>query len=247
MSESQDDVLHKLDALFKKHADSAPEIPVLTDLIEEPRLNLDVIPMLTEEVPPLNPASVLHGPEIELDLVPEPLRRDPLRHKAETDAMLARLAAVEAEVQADVEARIAKSRAVAHAQASIEIPRDAAYIALERDFPASDMLIADTKMPPAAAPLPASSPSGLSAENGVLSDAGAQKIAAILQTEIGHMLKASLHQTLAEELDGMLMSALDRAVSSMLEQFMVHMEEVVRATIVQEVSKQLLTLRKPEV
>ena len=213
MSEANDDVLHKLDALFKKHADAAPEIPVLTDFVSDAELNLDAIPVLTEEVPPLNPASVLHAPEIELELVPEPMRADPLLRQAETSAMLARLAAVEAEVQADVDARIAKAQAARKIVHSIEIPKDAAYISL----------------PPATPAAPLSAPT---------SEAQAKQIAELIQAEIGRNLKASLHATLAQELDGMLNSALDKAVSSMLEQFMVHMEEVVRATIIEELRKQ---------
>lgn len=213
MSEANDDVLHKLDALFKKHADAAPDIPVLTDFVSDAELNLDAIPVLTEEVPPLNPASVLHAPEIELELVPEPMRADPLLRQAETNAMLARLAAVEAEVQADVDARIAKAQAARKIVHSIEIPKDAAYISL-----------------PPATPVP---PPPMQT-----SEAQAKEIAELIQAEIGRNLKASLHATLAQELDGMLNSALDKAVSSMLEQFMVHMEEVVRATIIEELRKQ---------
>lgn len=221
MSESHEEVLHKLDALFKKHADAAPDIPVLTELVDTTDLHLDDIPVLTEEVPPLNPASVLHAPDIELDLVPEPIRADPLLRQAETAQMLARLAAVEAEVQADVEARIAKFQAPPSPSPRIEIPQNAAYVVL----PAS---------PPVEPPAPRSAP-----EPGFDS----KQIADFIQIEVRRALKTSLHSLLAEELDGMLNSALDKAVSSMLEQFMVHMEDVVRATIVSELSKQLATLR----
>lgn len=218
MTESDDDVLHKLDALFKKHADAAPDIPVLTDFISDADLNLDAIPVLTEEVPPLNPASVLHAPEIELELVPEPIRSDPVLQQAETSAMLARLAAVEAEIQADVDARIAKAQATRKIVPSIEIPKDASYVSL----------------PPAigSAPPPPVQPVTQASET------QAKQIADLIQAEISRSLKTSLHSTLAEELDGMLISALDKAVSSMLEQFMVHMEEVVRAAIIDELRKQ---------
>ncbi len=218
MSASDDDVLHKLDALFKKHADAAPDIPVLTDFVSDAELDLDAIPVLTEEVPPLNPASVLHAPEIELELVPEPIRADPVLRQAETSAMLARLAAVEAEVQADVDARIAKAQAARKVVPSIEIPEDASYV----------------RLPPATA-IPAAAPAIQNVA--AVSEAQAKQIADLIQAEISRNLKASLHSTLAEELDGMLNSALDKAVSSMLEQFMVHMEETVRAAIIDELRK----------
>ena len=100
-----EDVFDKLDALLKKHAANEPEIPVLTDLVEPPRVDLNAIPVLTEEItidpfaPPL---------ELELDLIPEPVRIDPAHKQAETEAVLAQLNAMEAEVQAEVDARIAQ-------------------------------------------------------------------------------------------------------------------------------------------
>ena len=45
-----DDVFDKLDALLKKHAANEPEIPVLTDLVEPPSVDLNAIPVLTEEI-----------------------------------------------------------------------------------------------------------------------------------------------------------------------------------------------------
>jgi hypothetical protein len=213
MSEPREDVLDKLDALLKKHVASEPGIPVLTDILAPPLVDLDIIPVLTEEIdftslaPPATP--------IELDLVHKPVPEDPAKQQAETKAMLARLEAVEAEVQADVDARIAKVQAPPAAP-SIEIPPHARYVALP--------------LTAAFEPTPAIS---------ILPEETVKKIAALIEADVARILRTSLHQTLSEELSGMLNSSLDKALSSMLEQFMIHIEDVVRTSIKDEVQKQL--------
>jgi len=229
-----DDVFDKLDALLKKHAANEPEIPVLTDLVEPPSVDLNAIPVLTEEInadpfaPPL---------ELELDLIPEPVRIDPVLKQAETEAVLAQLDAMEAEVQAEVDARIAQvqtepapsvTEPESHIEFSIEIPPDAEYVALpptEIEIPA---LIADTQFLPPALP-----------------DETLRSIAALIETDVARILKESLHQTLSEELGGILNLTLDKALSSMLDQHMMMIEETVRSTIADELKKQLAPFKRP--
>jgi len=266
MSEPREDVLNKLDALLKKHAHSEPEIPVLTDLVEQPLIDLEAIPVLTEEIaldqnpialevasshpaaapespaPPLDVAPhEIMEPEtpIELDLVHESFRHAPpppfmpAPAAPPPESVLARLEAVEAEVQAEIEARIAQTQAVPSTPPSIEIPQAAQYISLTT-APAPE----PTPPTPISAPIPTAAPAQLPEET-VL------QIAALIEADVARMIKNNLHQTLAEELPGMLNSALDKALSSMLEQFMTHMEEVVRSAIADELKKQLAPFKRP--
>ena len=68
-----DDVFDKLDALLKKHAANEPEIPVLTDLVEPPSVDLNAIPVVTEEIT-AEPFAALLELELELDFIPEPMQ-----------------------------------------------------------------------------------------------------------------------------------------------------------------------------
>ena len=67
----------------------------------------------------------------------------------------------------------------------------------------------------------------------------------MIEADVGRIIKKQLHQSLDEELAGMLNQALDKALSSMLEQFMVHLEEVVRISIADELKKQLAPFKRP--
>ncbi|MDP1681729.1 MAG: hypothetical protein Q8L39_08125 [Burkholderiales bacterium] len=224
-----DDVFDKLDALLKKHAANEPEIPVLTDLVEPPSVDLNAIPVLTEEVTavPL---------ELELDLIPEPMQIDPALKQAETEAVLAQLDTMEAEVQAEVDARIAQVQTEpapatmepeSHPAFSIEIPPDAEYVAL----PQTEIEVA---APVAAVPAPQPS----------LPEEALHRIAALIEADVARILKQSLHQTLSEELGGILNLTLDKALSSMLDQHMMMIEETVRSTIADELKKQLAPFKR---
>lgn len=271
MSEPREDVLNKLDALMKKHAHSEPEIPVLTDLVEQPLIDLESIPVLTDEIaldlspmvtaeaqptPTIATISVSMQPEtpIELDLIHESFLHAPAPEiipapiasptaSAETESVLARLEAVEAEVQADIEARIAQVQTAPSTPPSIEIPPAAQYITLTstptpaaEPEPVSAVELEPT--PPIATPVTILAPTQLPEET-VL------QIATLIEADVARMIKNNLHQTLSEELPGMLNSALDKALSSMLEQFMVHMEDVVRGAIADELKKQLAPFKRP--
>lgn len=229
-----DDVFDKLDALLKKHAANEPEIPVLTDLVEPPSVDLNAIPILTEEVSAGPFAAPL---ELELDLVPEPVRIDPALKQAETEAVLAQLNVIEAEVQAEVDARIAQvqtgpapaaTEPESHPEYSIEIPPDAEYVALPPTEIEIPTLIADTQILPPALP-----------------EEALRSIAALTETDVARILKQSLHQTLSEELGGILNLTLDKALSSMLDQHMMMLEETVRSTIADELKKQLAPFKRP--
>lgn len=231
MSEARENVLDKLDALLKKHSTTEPDIPVLTDLVEEPRVDLNVIPVLTEEIM-VNPAQAFAeiaepSSPIELDLVHESTRWSPLP-PIETALVLARLEAVEAEVHAEVEARIAQTRSAPKPLPSIEIPPKVHYVTLAAAPEAKPS--APEFIPPASAPLPADA---------------LTHITAMIEADVARIIKNSLHQTLSEKLPGMVNSALDKALSSMLEQFMMHLEEVVRSSIEDELKKQLAPFKRP--
>ena len=238
-----DDVLAKLDALLRKHAANEPEIPVLTDLVEPPHIDLKAIPVLTEEITidPFAPSF-----ELELDLIPEPVRIDPAHKQAETEAVLAQLNAMEAEVQAEVDARIAqvqtepapRSDLAAHekppklppaarAGFSIEIPPGAQYVLLPHAEMEMPLLIADTQILPP--PLP---------------DEALRSIATMIEADVARILQDSLRQTLSEELRGMLHVSLDKVLSSMLDQHMLIIEETVRSTIADEFKKQIAPFKR---
>jgi hypothetical protein len=269
MSEPREDVLNKLDALLKKHTPTEPDIPVLTDLVEQPRVDLDLIPVLTEEIElgvaaTPHPAVDLVAPEeapqvaqtpvaeqgfiaepttpLELNLVHESSSQAPPQPDG-PESVLARLEAVEAEVQAEIEARIAQTRSAPSAPPSIEIPQDATYIPLPSNLatePVAPPLAtpSQAQLPPAHLPPAHLPPAHLPEDT-------AKQIAALIEADIARMIKNNLRQALAEDLSGMLNSALDKALSSMLEQFMLHMEEVVRNSIADEFKKQLAPFKRP--
>lgn len=230
-----DDVFDKLDALFKKHAANEPEIPVLTDIVEPPSVDLNAIPVLTEEIT-ADPFAAPLELELELDLIPEPMQIDPALKQAETKAVLAQLDAMEAEVQAEVDARIAQVQTEpapatmepeSHPAFSIEIPPDAKYVAL----PPTEIEVA---APVAAVPAPQPS----------LPEEALHRIAALIEADVARILKQSLRQTLSEELGGILNLTLDKALSSMLDQHMMMIEETVRSTIADELKKQLAPFKR---
>ena len=258
MRDPRDDVLNKMDALLKKHHATEPDIPVLTDIVEHPRINLNIIPVLTEEVnlttasyatpaplafpePEPEPEpdlaasmaeqaapEALPSPPIEIDLVHPSALDKPPPALANANSVLERLEAVEAEVQAEIEARISQTQFAptpkTSPKPSIEIPLDAHFI------PLTPAVVTQPNAPAVPVQLPEDS---------------AKQIAALVETDVARIIKKHLHQTLDEELSSMLNSALDKAISSMLEQFMVHMEEVVRTSIADELKKQLAPFKRP--
>ena len=227
-----DDVFDKLDALLKKHAANEPEIPVLTDLVQPPRVDLNVIPILHDEITADPFAAPL---DIELDLTAEPMHFDPVLKQAETEAAPAQIKTVKAEVQTEVDLRIDQIQSAptpasiapeSRPKFSIEIPHDAKYVALPH-----------TKIPVAAPALQPTLPL-------TLPDDTLQRIAALIETDVARILKDSLRQTLSEELNGILNITLDKALSSMLDQHMMMIEETVRATIADEFQKQLAPFKR---
>ena len=71
------------------------------------------------------------------------------------------------------------------------------------------------------------------------------RIAALIEADVARILKQSLRQTLSEELGGILNLTLDKALSSMLDQHMMMLEETVRSTIADELQKQLAPFKRP--
>lgn len=257
MRDPREDVLNKMDALLKKHHATEPDIPVLTDIVEHPRVDLEAIPVLTEEVDP--PVEALQTPSI----TPQPVQAAPVGPVAQepepmpdialdlvhpssvepppaidTNSVLRRLEAVEAEVQAEIDARISKTQSAPKQRASIEIPLDARYISLESVIPEVDIPV-DTPSTASPPPLAESSVAAHLPEDLV------KQVAAMIEADVARIIKKQLHQSLDEELSGMLNQALDKALSSMLEQFMLHLEEVVRISIADELKKQLAPFKRP--
>lgn len=219
MSNKKDDVFEKFDALVNKHTRVEPDFPVLTDVIEPPRVDLDAIPVLTEEIDLDTPS------EIELELVPEPAPIDAVLKHAQTQEVLEKLDAAEAEIKAEVEARIQRSLNLAEtpheapAPALMDIPQDAAYLPVMDTAPA----------PAPAPPLP---------------DSAAREIASLIEADISRMVKTALQQALAEELPGMMHAHLDKALSSMLDQHIMMLQETVRACVADEFAKQIAPFRR---
>lgn len=261
MRDPREDVLNKMDALLKKHHATEPDIPVLTDIVEHPRVNLEAIPILTEEVDLVadaypapfvapvetSPAQATPSeeqvpmqaeplPDIALDLVHPSLADAP--PPANANSVLQRLETVEAEVQAEIDARIGKTQSTPSQRASIEVPPDARFISLASAIPAVNVPLET----PSAPTLP---PQATSSAPMQLPEDLVKQVAAMIEADVGRIIKKQLHQSLDEELAGMLNQALDKALSSMLEQFMVHLEEVVRISIADELKKQLAPFKRP--
>ena len=251
MSEPQEDVLHKLDALLKKHAPTEREIPVLTDVVEQPRVDLDSIPVLTEEIPlDLTPNYLYEqasGAMPESDL--QALEHDdahvgmPGFHTQddsetpssimEHNEVLARLEEVEHEVEAEIKARIARvqKESTPLVSSGMEAPKVEAPSILPTADNATSL-----------APTPLPSPV-VSAEK--MPEEMLREITARLETDIARIVQNNVQQTLADALPQLLNSAMDKALSSLIEQFMMHMEEVVRQTIADELKKQLAPFKRP--
>ena len=218
MSEPEDDLLGKLDALMKRHRPEV-DVPVLTDIVVPSPLDLDAIPVLTEEVShPDEPApeDTPPFPELLPDLPPESL---PLVSSAPTSA--------EAQPAAPPPGEAPPSPPPV---LEFEIPPEARYVRLD------DL----TPTPPAGE----SSPPAVQAQPPapalhVLSEETIQLIADTIKADVAKILDAQLQQALAQQLQASLHLALDRALASMLDQFMIHMEEVVRLSIASELQKQL--------
>lgn len=217
MSDKRDDVFEKFDALVNKHTRVEPDFPVLTDVVEPPRVDLDAIPVLTEEIDLDAPS------EIELELVPEPAPIDAVMKHAQTQEVLEKLDAAEAEIKAEVEERILRSLNLPEAPheaaepSLMEIPQDAAYVP-----------VMDTQPAPAT----------------MVSDDAAREIAALIEADISRMVKTALQQALADELPKMMNAHLDKALSSMLDQHIMMLEETVRACVADEFAKQIAPFRK---
>ena len=266
MRDPREDVLNKMDALLKKHHATEPDIPVLTDIVEHPRVDLESIPILTEEVdlvakayqaPSIAPIETSPAQQATSVEEPAPLQAEPLPEIAidlvhpsvaeaapptDTNSVLQRLEAVEAEVQAEIDARIGKTQSAPKQPVSIEVPPDARFISLAAISPepaASVNTPLETPSAPTLAPPVASSPPAQLPEDIV------KQVSAMIEADVGRIIKKQLHQSLDEELSGMLNQALDKALSSMLEQFMVHLEEVVRNSIADELKKQLAPFKRP--
>lgn len=203
-----DDLLAKVDALLTRHRGTLagphpPDIPVLTELVVPPEVDLANIPVLTEEVPREAASRTVLPPEPE--------------SAPASDTPIAPLC--------------------------FELPPDARYLALDA---ASDVL-----PPPAGADPPQASPPALASpppaplekvgaepvasatplREEFLSQVSVQRIADLLEAELVPKLEARLAQTVAREVQHALHGALDRALSSLLEQFAVHLEEVVKNAI----------------
>lgn len=221
---SGENVLDKLDALMKRHQAAAEtDVPVLTDVVAPPEIDLDAIPMLTEEVvnesapsrtevPPL--------PELEaLDFTPPELE----------------IPSVEIIASAAPEAEPAGLELPA---LEFDMPPGARYIDLtatiEEPAPA---IAAEPTLGPAPSPAPA--PHALSEET-------IQLIADTIKGDVAKILDTQLQQALAQQLQSSLHVALDRALSSMLDQFIATIEEVVRVSIADELQKQLAPFKRPK-
>lgn len=243
MSEA-DDVLGKLDALLKRHqAPSEPDIPVLTEVVVPSPLDLEAIPILTEEV-------------IEYQLPPGEASSPAGEGAPEEPPFPELLPAVPAEASAPAPLPVLE----------FELPADARWVSLVEtgaapatEVPAETVPAETVPAAPAPAPEPgapiapgAGSPAAVERPPGevpaavpsVLSQETIQLIADTIKADVAKILDEQLQQALAQQLQTSLHVALDRALASMLDQFVIHIEEVVRVSIASELEKQLEQLRK---
>jgi len=236
MSEpSGEDVLNKLDALMKRHQPAAePDIPVLTDIVALPEIDLDAIPMLTEEVeqapvlkpePPSAPTLTAAPP------LPEP---EPIEFTLPATGTGEQVAPQPPSLSAELTA------------APSAEPVELEFPVLEFDLPPGARYISlapTVKAPVALAPEPQAMPA--TAAN-ALSEETIRHIADIIKDDVAKVLDTQLQQALAQQLQGSLHVALDRALSSMLDQFIATIEEVVRVSIADELQKQLAPFKRPK-
>ena len=223
MSEPENDLLGKLDALMKRHRPEA-DVPVLTDIVVPSPLDLDAIPVLTEEVShtdELAQEETPPFPELLPELPPEPL--------PPVSGELAVPRAYPAPPQAQGEVQPSTPPLL-----EFEIPPEARYVRLTDLTPAppaeEDTQPLASVQPPADQPTPALH---------ALSEETIQLIADTIKADVAKILDAQLQQALAQQLQASLHLALDRALASMLDQFMIHIEEVVRLSIASELERQL--------
>ena len=109
----------------------------------------------------------------------------------------------------------------------MEIPLHAKYVPLPHIIVETPVLAAATQTAPLA-----------------LSEEALRSIATLIETEVARLLKDSLRQTLSAELSGILNITLDKALSSMLDQHIMMLEETVRSTIADEFQKQLAPFKR---
>lgn len=234
---SREDVLDKLDALMKRHQPPADaDIPVLTDLVAPPAVDLDAIPLLTEEIP----SEETTGEEAATmeTSVEEPFPALPELEALEYEAPPAAVTAAPEPAPSlpgdEVPAHGSEPGGTALA---FDIPPGARYVSLAAS-PEQEAAPAAPEPPPAA-------PVAAAAVH-ALSDDTIQLIADTIKADVAKILDEQLQQALAQQLQSSLHVALDRALSSMLDQFVIHIEEVVKLSIASELKKQLAELHKPE-
>lgn len=217
MTEPEDDVLGKVDALLRRHQTPEPDIPVLTEVLVPPPIDLDAIPVLTDVVG-VEESAADDAPIPFPELLP-----------------LEPVAAEEEAVAASPAAPIALE---------FDIPPGARYVALDREP------VEPTPQPTAPEPdlrtLAVEDGTRMPAPVHALSEETIQLIADTIKADVARILDAQLQQALAQQLQTSLHVALDRALASMLDQFVIHIEEVVRSAIANELEKQLGALRRPD-
>jgi hypothetical protein len=223
MSNSDENVLDKLDALMKRHQPAADtDVPVLTDVVAPPEIDLDAIPMLTEEVAAEStpaPTEVPQLRELEApDFTPPELEVTPLE-------------IIEEPASAVPEPEPAESSLPT---LEFEMPPGTRYIDLT---PAVEEPAAIAAEPAPPSPTPALH---------ALSEETIQLIADTIKDDVAKVLDTQLQQALAQQLQSSLHVALDRALSSMLDQFIATIEEVVRVSIADELQKQLAPFKPPK-
>jgi hypothetical protein len=122
-----------------------------------------------------------------------------------------------------------------------EVPPEARYVFLS---PSTEET--PTTLPPAPEPALAPAAAVTTPEIHALSEETIQLIADTIKGDVARILDIQLQQALAQQLQNSLHVALDRALSSMLDQFVIHIEEVVKVSIASELKKQLDELPRPE-
>ena len=230
---SEKDIFEKMDALVRKHhptpaqpvTDAASpvkpasaNIPTLTDIIPDPSLDSeleqDLIPLLTESIQVPQALATESGLELDLDPYFTITAPEPLQSPALE--VIEKFVPPEASAQAD-----------AIAFPKLEEPLFTEIVELNATPPAAPVTEVQQDTIPAA-PL-------LSAE-------ALTQFSDALSEQLMRALDQRLQQAVDKKIAPQLAQTVDKALSSMLDQFSVNIEDMVRESIAQELQRQLTAL-----
>lgn len=230
---SEKDIFEKMDALVRKHHPAATQpamttappvrpaaagIPTLTEIIPELTLDadpeLDLIPLLTEAIHPPQAQPVVSEVEVELDL-------DPFFSISAPEPLLP-----EAELSGEQPPEIVSEKSGIPSFPKSEGPLFTEIIELDAAAKAPLDEVQQETVPAAA----------------VLSTEALAQFSDALSEQLMRALDQRLQQAVDKKIAPQIAQTVDKALSSMLDQFSVNIEFMVREAIAQELQRQLIAL-----